>query len=360
MTLPQASADAAAGTTAADYSSAYYASHLGVTDYSWDTPSWRDFFVQAAVRCKAITHAETVLDVGCAKGLFVQALASVGVDATGFDISTHAVESAHEDVRDRIRVASITEPLTARYDLISCIEVLEHLSLGDADVALDNICVATDLVLFSSTPSDFAEPTHVNVQSTAAWAAAFAERGFFRRTDVNLDFLTTWAVLFQRADLVSRDVVHRYEAQYAALHAEVVEKRSALLDSHREILRLVSGDVDPGDGVTERALELQALLDTQLIRAGQLEHDLIEARHDVLTTRDHIIGLEARADELAARLGAQKGRLAKQQDKTEDLGKRLVRQRRRADENQRKIDELLASRSWRIGRALTRPLRRSR
>ncbi|MEZ5113783.1 MAG: hypothetical protein R2693_10170 [Nocardioidaceae bacterium] len=38
-----------------------------------------------------------------APGVFVQALATKGVDAEGVDISAHAVESAHDDVKGRLR-----------------------------------------------------------------------------------------------------------------------------------------------------------------------------------------------------------------------------------------------------------------
>ena len=89
----------------------------------------------------------------------------------------------------------------------------------------------------------------------------------------------------------------------------------------------------------------------------ELERQALEAQHEVLTTRDHIIGLEAKADELSTRLSVHRTRLKKQQEKVEDLQQRLNRQRRRADDNQRQVDELKGSRAWRVGRMLTRPFR---
>ena len=176
------------GTSSDDYTPAYY-SHGDYEGYDWETERWREFFLSAAGRIRAMTNARTCLDVGCAKGLLVQALVAVGVDATGVDLSGDAIAGAHEDVRDRLSVASATEPIEGRYDLITCIEVLEHMSPTDAQTAIDRMCAASDLILFTSTPGHFDEPTHVNVRPTAEWVAAFAERGYFRRTDVNLDFL---------------------------------------------------------------------------------------------------------------------------------------------------------------------------
>ena len=258
-------------------------------------------------------------------------------------------------MRDRIRVGSATEPIDGRYDLVTCIEVLEHLAPQDAERAIDRMCAVTDTVLFSSSPADFDDPTHINVRPTADWAAAFAERGFFRRTDVNLDFLAPLGGALAAAPSWRRATSSTAtRAQYAALHAEVVEKRAALLESHREIARLHSAA-----GGAEDYARLQDEMIALNARARELERQTVKAQHEVLTTRDHIIGLEARADELSTRLSAHKARLKKQSDKADDLQVRLNRQRRRADDNQRQIDELKGSRAWRIGRMFTRPFRGS-
>ena len=60
------------------------------------------------------------------------------------------------------------------------------MSAADAQLAIDHSAAVTDRVLFSSSPVDHDEPTHINTQPPRAWAAWFAERGFFRRTDVDL------------------------------------------------------------------------------------------------------------------------------------------------------------------------------
>ncbi len=71
---------------------------------------------------------------------------------------------------------------------------------------------ATDRIVFSSSPFDLAEPTHANVHDTRQWAAWFADRGFFRQVDADLSFITPWAILFERGEPSSRELVSRYEA----------------------------------------------------------------------------------------------------------------------------------------------------
>ena len=126
------------GTRSEDYSSTYYNdAHLGGYDnYTWDNEEWRTFFLSLADRVVGIANPRTVLDVGCARGLLVQALAAKGVDATGIDISEYAIDSAHDDVRHRLRVTSAKDPVGERYDLVSCIEVLEHMGPVDAQQAM--------------------------------------------------------------------------------------------------------------------------------------------------------------------------------------------------------------------------------
>jgi hypothetical protein len=345
-----------AGTTDEDYSAAYYAAHLGEeADYGWHNEAWRSFFRQVADRLVAALNPTTSLDVGCAKGLLVQALLEKHVDARGFDISSHAIESATPEVRDRLRVGSATEPIEGRWSLISCIEVLEHLSPVDAQTAIDNMCAATDLILFSSSPTDFQEPTHVNVNPTATWVRWFAERGFYRRTDVNLSFLSPWAVLLERGNLGAPDVVQRYETQYVALHTEVLERRRAMLEQFRE------------DGRHD---------DPELVAARDKVLDL---ERQLLSQRDHVIGSEATAARATIELDAKNRALRalrsaakRQREHLESMRKELKYKRFLVKKQERQLAEarkrvrltaaelaqLRGSRSMKVGRFFTRPFRR--
>ena len=307
-------------TTPDDYGHAYYNDeHLGGDgEYGWESEHWRGFFRSVADRVVGLVEPNTVLDVGCAKGLLVQALIERGVDARGLDISPHAVAAAHSEVAERLEVGSAADPIDGRYDLITCVEVLEHMSSEDAQKAIDSMCAATDRILFSSTPSDFDESTHVNVNPTAQWAAWFAERGFFRCTEADTTFLTPWAILFERTDLTKRSLVARYEEQYGVLHQEVLEKRRALLDAHRLIteLRRVPREVAAADAT-------------------------VLARHAALVARDNVIGLEAQVATLQNQLSSVRQRLAAARERLEARNKELA--------------ELRASRAFKVGRTLLKP-----
>jgi SAM-dependent methyltransferase len=312
-------------TTASDYTPCYYSSHLGSDeDYSWDSPGWRAFFTMVANKVISLTDAKSVLDVGCARGLLVQALVEAGIDAHGTDISQTAVVSAHPDVRDRLVVATAAEPLEGIWDLITCIEVVEHMSPVEADSAIAHMCAVTERVFFSSGPSDYGEPTHVNVRPPADWAAAFAEHGFFRRTDVDLSFLTPWAVLFERVNLDIRAVVHRYEAYAYPMRVEVLEKRAALLEAHRAT---------------------SALHSTSLVKSpAELAGEVADLKHRLLTSRDHAIGAEATAAWATSALLKGQAELAGLRDASQEL-----------IAAKQEIQDLRSSQRWLVGGWVARP-----
>lgn len=347
-------------TISSDYGGSYFASHLASDeDYSWESTHWRGFFTMVAERIVSLANPGSVLDVGCAKGLLVQALRSAGVACEGVDISTYAIESAHPAARPYLRVAS-AETVTGIWDLVTCIEVLEHMSPDAAERTIDAMCNITDRVLISSTPSDFNEPTHINVRQPAAWAASFAERGFYRRTDVDLGFITPWAVLFERADLSNRDIVHRYESYSYPMRVEVLDKRSALLDLHRQLSELKDGGI--GGFGDSRVADLEAALAAE--RATTLD-----LRHRLMTSRDHAMGAEAesarwreeyqRAEVRHAVTGEvlRSTRVSLDEALTQLAIARqeLLEAQEATCAERERVELILASESWRLGAALVRP-----
>src|SRR3954467_2188523 len=126
QTTPAAPAEAADNSL---YGAYYYRHDCGIP-YERNE-HWLGFFGGIADRIVADLHPTTLLDAGCAMGFLVEVLVKRGVDARGIDISEYAISEVHESIRDRCRVQSLTEPLEGRYDLITCIEVVEHIAPQD-------------------------------------------------------------------------------------------------------------------------------------------------------------------------------------------------------------------------------------
>ena len=231
---------------------AYYFEHCCGRPYKRDD-HWLKFFAGIADRVVERVQPKRVLDAGCAMGLLVEALRDRGVDAEGIDISQYAIDEVFEPIRPYCRVGSIADEFPGRYDLIVTIEVLEHMPAADGESAIANFCRHTDDVLFSSTPGDYREPTHVNVQPAEYWAELFARQGFFRDIDFDASFLTPWAIRFRRRAEPLPRIVRDYERGFAAASAERIDRR-------------------------QFAAELQGQLETALDRAKHLE-EVIEREH---------------------------------------------------------------------------------
>lgn len=222
-----------AGTRGGAFDAWYYSHNCG-RPYVRDD-EWLRFFGVIADRIVADAAPRRVLDAGCAIGLLVEQLRALGVDAEGVDISEYAIAQAAGAAAGHCRVASLADELEGRYDLIVCMEVFEHMPAADAAYALSNICRHTDDVLFSSSPFDLAEATHVNVQPPEEWAERFAREGLLRDLDYDASFITPWAVRYRRRHEAVPRVVREYERAAARLAIERNELRGQVLRFDRDV-----------------------------------------------------------------------------------------------------------------------------
>ncbi|MBR1779546.1 MAG: glycosyltransferase [Clostridia bacterium] len=178
----------------------FFKEHTG-SDYN-DKEYWKNFFSKIATEIIRKFNPRTVLDAGCAMGYLVEALREKGIEAYGVDISDYAISNVDEKIKPYCVVHSITEKLPdnfpTKYDLVITIEVLEHLFPDDGIKAIANLCQYSDTIIFTSTPSDIENITHVNVQQQEYWCKEFAKNGFFRDHVIPVDFICGHAMLFRR------------------------------------------------------------------------------------------------------------------------------------------------------------------
>ncbi len=298
---------AALGTPAHPYDRHYFDTALGPVPYDRRHRQWMAFFEAIADHVVAEITPRRVLDVGCAKGFLVEALRDRGVEAFGIDISEYAIGEVRPDLEPYCRVGSAVEPFDERYDLITCIEVLEHLGEEDGRTAIANICRNAEDVLFSSTPDDFKEPTHVNVRPCSWWVERFAEHGFRLDTDFDAGFIAAHAMRFRAGPAAGSPLDpllaqrHGLLRQLAALHID-----NATLGARRDRLESDLAAVQRGAEAVRREV-------TALRQEGNQLRQAIEARDGSLaqlgTLRDalqaEVAGLQrtgGEKDELIAGL----------------------------------------------------------
>ncbi|HWT12364.1 MAG TPA: bifunctional 2-polyprenyl-6-hydroxyphenol methylase/3-demethylubiquinol 3-O-methyltransferase UbiG [Allosphingosinicella sp.] len=96
-------------------------------------------------------------DVGCGAGLLAEPLARLGARVTAVDAAPEAIEAARRHAEGQgleidYRVGGV-ERLDSRYDLVTCLEVVEHVADVRAFVAGLAGALAEDGLLILSTPN---------------------------------------------------------------------------------------------------------------------------------------------------------------------------------------------------------------
>jgi SAM-dependent methyltransferase len=249
---------------------------------------WLEFFGKIADGIVRDLRPASVLDAGCAMGFLVEALRERGVDASGVDVSEYAISQVDESVREHCEVGSLTDPPPRRYDLIVCIEVLEHVPAAETNVVVANLAAASDRLLVSTTPDDFGEPTHHNVQPPEAWSAAFAREGLTREVERDFSYVTPWTALYTRRDEPLEETIRRYDRSWVRHRREADQLRDTLLAAQQQLA------------------ELEARLEESRERPESLD-ELERREEEILRLRDLLIGKDAE-------LGAAKGSLAELED----------------------------------------------
>jgi hypothetical protein len=238
-------------------------------------------------------QAQTVLNVGPLPEDFADAVATAGLEIVSIDLDLAA------DV--------ITSQ--QRWDVVVAVETLELLEPGAADKLIDALTGVTNRVIVSVSASGRHQTRQVASRSVPAWVAAFAERGFYRRVDLDLEPVAVGTVLFERGEPTLRDLAYSYEVALAAALSELAAKRDAL--------RQVEGSED-----FPSALDLVDILRRQVD----------QMRHQLLISRDREL----------------------------DVEHQLARMRQDRDRAVETITAVKNSTSWRVGRAMVAPAARVR
>lgn len=231
---------------ASDFDEAYFHSRCGPRPYRKGEASWETFFARVADDVVRSFSPKTVFDAGCGVGFLVEALWDRGVEAHGRDISEYAISKVRRETAEYCQVGSVTDPIDGTYDLVVCLDVLEHLDADGADRAIEQLTAASDRVLFSSTAKDVGEPTHRTVRPAIYWLRRFARRGFVPVLGYDATYVSPQALLFERAGTPSQDDV-------LVGAAELVALRLAQADGGRRPPALGSSAAD----VVNRELELR-------------------------------------------------------------------------------------------------------
>jgi SAM-dependent methyltransferase len=252
----------------------YYYQHGCGSPYERNE-QWLAFFQGIADRIIADVQPKTVLDAGCAKGFLVEGFRNRGVEAWGVDISEYAIQEVVESIKPFCWAGSITDPFPQKYDLIVTIEVVEHMPAEEGQKAIANLCAHSDRIIFSSTPFDYKEVTHYNVQPPEYWAREFARHGFFRDIDFDASFITSWALSYRKSDRPIHQLAYDYERRFWLLWKENTDLRqfNKELRDQNQAIESIKADI----------VSIRTMLDMNAINGENAEQQPITQNSSLAT-----------------------------------------------------------------------------
>jgi len=123
-------------------------------------------------------NPKSVVDFGCATGLYLVPFKINGAFVLGFDKSRVALDFS--EIPDHIEVTDIGQKVLSvhKVDLVICLETMEHIDPKNEAMALDNVCAPSDIVIFSAAFPGQGGEGHINCQPKEYWIERFRERGF--------------------------------------------------------------------------------------------------------------------------------------------------------------------------------------
>ena len=159
---------------------------------------------QALVRLCQETDSN-IVDLGCGRGWYVNALHRAGVEVIGYDGNPKVKEQG-----ELFFQCDLVEPQSwlQQFDIALCLEVGEHIPLKFADQLLDNVCNAArrQVVLSWAVPGQPGHG-HVNCQENTWVEERMEQRGFRRNTVVEAAIKSTIALTYFHNTLMVYDRV---------------------------------------------------------------------------------------------------------------------------------------------------------
>lgn len=324
---------------------------------------------------------KTVLDVGCATGDVARVLNSRGCRVSGVEIDAESAELARPDLEELVITDLDTSPLSdhfkaGSFDVVIFADVLEHLRDPVAVLRDSLSLLAPDGRVVISIPN----VAHGSVRLAllqGRWN--YTETGLLDSTHIRFFTRSGFLTLLDEAGLA------------------VDELRATVADPLRVEVSVDGRDLPPT--VVEWVRDQPDALTYQFVASARLsrepdadqpaptlvpavaedavrlrdEHthrfaEDLQTRHDLLTIRDHVIGLEARAAaaalrqaEAEARAGAAERRAARARNRAVAARQRAVAANRRARTVRRasaqREREMRRSMTWRVGRLVLAPIR---
>jgi SAM-dependent methyltransferase len=126
-----------------------------------------------------VFELETVLDVGCGAGAWLEVWKRHGVRVEGVDGDYVQRDMLLID-QDEFFTADLSKPfgLKKKYSIVQSLEVAEHIPLESAEIFVSCLCAHGEIILFSAAPPGQGGDNHINEQPYSFWQEIFLTNGY--------------------------------------------------------------------------------------------------------------------------------------------------------------------------------------
>lgn len=135
------------------YDAEYFTGEWRADGNSYNLETRRQIEARNPLLIKEVFQPTKVLDLGCGPGALMHFMYEMGLDVDGIDFAESSRQLATPEVRDRIAIGQIWEPLkpAGSYDLVICREVIEHLTVFQIKAAVANMVRMTSKFIYVTT-----------------------------------------------------------------------------------------------------------------------------------------------------------------------------------------------------------------
>lgn len=151
-----------------DYSEKYFEDRKFEDKHYWMVMQWIEML-----------SPKNVFDYGCGEGFYVHTFNYFGIDACGWDKMNEATKNPYGLSKEKIGSGQIP---TKKFDMVTCIDVLEHIPKEELEETINKLVNMTDRFLLLSICDitlwdTYKDPTHITPRSRGFWEYQFINRG---------------------------------------------------------------------------------------------------------------------------------------------------------------------------------------
>jgi SAM-dependent methyltransferase len=192
----------------------------------------------------------SVLDIGCGRGEWLSVWKQYGVKTVmGYD-GPFVKQKELFIAKEEFLVCDLEKEIKSKikYDIVTCLEVAEHLKMETADQFINSLCKTGDFILFSAAIPGQEGTLHLNEQYPDYWVNLFHKNSFneydcLRENIWNNKSISSWyrqniLVFIRKSEINKYPLIPKNKTGANALiHPEIFEYKLCKIAYYERILR---------------------------------------------------------------------------------------------------------------------------